>query len=351
MVNNNISNKIKYIYFISTIGIVMYHCRWIKDLNIETLNTIDNLFLSLYVKTVEQLGVICMVFFFFMSAFWFYKGTETNKDTIKKWKKRIKTLLIPFLMWTLLIGIVEVHKGELVITPSNIFYHLFETPIAGPLWYILGILILQLFAPIIVALKKRRKIIIILFTTIIIYISLRTLNIVPHLLAFESWWWYNNLIFYIPTYIIGAYIGMYHPNILLTKEYNSKKYTYIGILLLLLVFLLWNFIPANSVLAIIYSIIDIIGLWFILKPRFCSKEISDFLDCGFYMYALHNPVVIPITKKIIEILLNNKTICGIELVLIKIIQMCMVVIISGIIKKISSKVFSTEVNYYLTGGR
>ena len=352
MTNNKISNKIKYIYFILTIGMVMYHSRWIDDFNIKPLNRLDELSLSLYVKIAEHIGFVCMVFFFFMSAFWLYKGLETQKDVIKKMKKRIKTLLIPFLIWTLILGLYKVCFCELIITKNNIFYHLFETPVAGPLWYILGLLILQLFAPIVITIKKRKKLTTTLFITVITYISLRSLNVIPKLLVFEKWWWYNNLIFYTPVYMIGAYIGMYYPDILLQKEYNSKKYTYIGTLLLLLVFLLWNFLlPDIYFTYIIYSIIDVIGIWFILKPRFCSKNIPDFLNCGFYIYALHNPVLIPITGKIIGILLNNRSIFSIEVILIKIIQISIIVIVSAIIKKIASKIFSEEFNYYLTGGR
>lgn len=352
MINNNISNKIKYIYFILTIGMVMYHSRWLYDFNITPLNIVDNLFLSLYIKIAEHIGFISMTFFFFMSSFWFYNGLETKKDIIRKWKKRIKTLLIPFLVWTIILAIYKVCNGEITINISNIFYYLFETPVAGPLWYILGLLILQLFAPIVIALKKKKKTITILFSITTIYILLRSLNIIPTFLLFENWWWYNNLIFYTPVYLLGAYIGMYYPNILLKEEYSKNKYTYIGILLLLFVFLSWNFLIQDiDFLYLIYSIIDLIGIWFILKPKLCNKQIPDFLNCGFFIFALHNPILIPKTSEIIKLLLDNKTIFGIEVILIKFVQIFVIVIISALIRKISSKIFSNEFNYYLTGGR
>lgn len=157
MININISNKIKYMYLILTIGMVMYHSRWFDIFNIDYLNQLDKAVFTLYVRTSDHIGSLCMVFFFFMSAFWFYKGIETNKNVLSKWKKRIHTLLIPFLAWTIIIGIYQIITDQITININNLFYHLFETPIAGPLWYILGLLILQIFAPIIIALKKEKN--------------------------------------------------------------------------------------------------------------------------------------------------------------------------------------------------
>ena len=330
----------------------MYHNCSTNIFNINITSSLDNVILSFYLKFAEHIGYICMVFFFFMSAFWFYKGTESNKDTLKKWKKRIKTLLIPFLVWTVIIGGYQVVVWDMTFNLKDIFYHLFETPIAGPLWYILGLLILQLFAPIIIPLKQKKKIVTIIFSLIIIYISLRTLKIIPHFLEFKNWWWYNNLIFYTPVYILGAYIGMYYPDILLKLEYNAKKHTHIGLILLLTVLLFWHFItPNTNFLNIIYPIISIIGFWLILKPRFCSKNLPDFLNCGFFMFALHQPVLIPITNKFITLIIKNHSVIGTEVVLIKIIQLCAIIIISGVARKLASLIFSKNINYYLTGGR
>ena len=349
---NNISNKIKYIYFILTIGMVIYHSSSLDIFNIKQLNDFDNLTLSLYVILADNIGYVCMVFFFFMSGFWFYKGLESNKDTMKKMKKRVHTLLIPFLIWTVILGFYKICTSQMTVSFENIFYHVFQSPIVGPLWYILGLLILQLFAPLVVLLKKKRKLVMTLFSMIIIYISLRNLKIIPKFLEFENWWWYNNLIFYTPVYMIGAYMGMYYPDILLKREYGNKKYTYIGIMLIIIVFIFWNYLVTDiDYLYIMYSIIDIIGLWFILKPKLCSKEIPDFFNCGFYIYALHNPVLIPITSKIIELILGNHVVICIEVLLIKIIQICIIVIICAVGRKISSKMFPEKFYYYLTGGR
>ena len=330
----------------------MYHNRHINNYYIISRNTLDELSLALYLRIAEHIGVICMVFFFFMSAFWFYNGLNNNKEVLIKWKKRIKTLLVPFIIWSIIIAIYKVSISDIVLNKDNIFYYFFISPIGRPLWYILGLLILQLFSPIIISLKKRKNIIKISFSLIIIYIFLRCINIIPPFLSFELWWWYDVLIYYIPIYLIGAYIGMYHPDILLKKEYNEKIHTYIGILLLTISFNALSIIKqSNLMITILFSIIYLIGFWLILKPKYFQKKISDFFNCNFYIYALHFSILIPKTDELITQLLHNQILYNIELVLIKIIQIFIIVLISAIIRKIVTKIFPKQVDYCLTGGR
>lgn len=329
----------------------MYHSRWLYDYNIKYLNVIDKKMLSFYFKVSEHIGTVCMVFFFFASAFWFYRNLKDNKDVIKKWKKRLKTLLIPFLLWTIIIAIYEVCNFEITITAGNWFYYLFESPVAGPLWYILGLLILQLFAPLVVLIKKEKKLVTCIFLIIIIYVLLRNFGVIPHLLTFKNWWWYNNLIIYLPIYILGAYVGMYYPNLLLDKEYDGKKYSYIGILLMVLSFVFWHYFKDIKVnLTLIYSLIELIGIWFLLKPSLCYKDIPELFKCNFYIFALHNPILIPKTQIYIVKLFSNVLFSGIGVIVIKILQLLIIILVCTILRFIICKILPT-MDKYLTGGR
>ena len=183
-----VSNKIKYLYWFLTLGMVMYHARWIDYFNIVYSNVIDRKLLSLYFLFAEHIGTVCMTFFFFMSAFWFYKGLDNIQDIFVKWKKRFRTLLIPFLLWTLILGIYKIANCEITLRIDNLFYYLFQSPVAGPLWYILGLLILQFLSPFLLLFKKNLKISTVLFTSLIAYVLLRNFNFIPHLFSFDNWW-------------------------------------------------------------------------------------------------------------------------------------------------------------------
>lgn len=350
MMKKTISNKFAYLYLFLTIGMVMYHSRSLYGYNINYLGNLDNKILSLYTDFATHIGGVCMVFFFFASAFWFYRNINSKKELFDKCKKRLKTLLIPFMAWTVIIGIYQLIMHQITINFNNIFYHLFLTPIAGPLWYILGILMLQLLSPIIFYIKKNKLVTSIIFILITVYVFLRTFGVIPQLLTFENWWWYNNLISYIPIYLIGAYVGIYYNDLLLIKEYDERRYTYIGIILLIISLTLWKYVNIKGLL-MVYFFIEIIAIWFILKPKFCEKEIREFFKSNFYIFALHNPILIPITNSIMfKYIFKGITLIGTVTVIVKIVQLCIIILISCSIRFIIVKLIP-KLDKYLTGGR
>lgn len=333
-----------------TVGMVMYHARWIDYFNIEYSNIIDRKILSFYFRFAEHIGTVCMTFFFFMSAFWFYKGTNSNKDILNKCKKRLKTLLIPFLLWTIILGLYKIGNSEISLASNNIFYYIFESPVAGPLWYILGLLILQLLSPIFILFKKNKKITTFLFVFGIGYVLLRNFNIIPHMLSFKNWWWYNNLIYYLPAYLIGAYIGLYFPTFLIEKKYEKKSHTIMGVVLLVVCFILWHYFNDYRFI-LIYALIELVGMWLVLKPSIFKKTIPTFLSCEFYVFALHNPILIPKTKQWLVNLLNNIKLSGVEVVFIKTFQLLIILLISCLIRLLIRKLLPKIVDQQLTGGR
>lgn len=329
---------------------VMYHARWIDYYHIEYSNVIDRKILSFYLGFAEHIGIVCMTFFFFVSAFWFYKGLNGLKDVFVKWKKRLRSLLVPFLLWTVILGAYKVYNSEIVLAPDKIFYYLFEAPVAGPLWYILGLLILQCFAPILILFKKNKKLTTILFSILIVYILLRDFNIVPSLLSFEDWWWYNNLIYYSPAYFVGAYLGLYYPDMLLKKEYSNKYHTIVGVLLIAISASLWYYYFDYRFL-VVYASIELLGFWFVLKPQWFKKTIPSFLSCEFYMYALHNPILIPRTKTFLIDLTKHLTLSGMEVLFFKIVQVLIIFVICCLVRFAICKFLPKAVDRNLTGGR
>ena len=144
---------------------------------------------------------------------------------------------------------------------------------------------------------------------------------------------------------------MYHSNLILDKEYCEKKFTYFGILFLLISFFLWYHFKNSKInLTLFYSLVELVGFWFILKPSLCNKSIPNFFKCNFYVFALHNPILIPKTQEFIIRFFSGKTFCGMEVIFIKIIQIMVIVLICAIIRYIICKLVPF-VDKYLTGGR
>ena len=179
---------------------------------------------------------------------------------------------------------------------------------------------------------------------------MRNFNFIPHLFSFDNWWWYNNLIYYLPAYLIGAYIGLHFPKLLLENRYDNKYYRLIGLLLIGISFILW-YVHAESEWFIVYSFMELIGVWFVLNPSWFLNPIPHYISCEFYMFALHNPILIPKTKQLAIYLLDNIALSGIEVICIKILQIVLIVLISCLVKFIICKLLSGKVDKILTGGR
>ena len=89
----------------------------------------------------------------------------------------------------------------------------------------------------------------------------------------------------------------------------------------------------------------------IFKTTFSKKELPKFLNCSFFVYALHGPILIPITRKIIFKFLKDSYICGVELIILKLFQILLILACSYIIKIICKFIFSKKKYDGLSGGR
>lgn len=107
MTNEELQSKtICFLRFPLIVGIVMIHSHYtelivegndlMKDANLPVYNFISYLFSEILAGTAVPL-------FFFLSGFLFFYKTATFSRTIyeEKIKKRIRTLLVPYLFWNL----------------------------------------------------------------------------------------------------------------------------------------------------------------------------------------------------------------------------------------------------------
>ena len=345
-----ISKKINFFKWILTLGIVLYHSKWIGNTNVVFSSFWDRKLFYAYEKFANHIGFVCMVFFFFISGFFLYNNVNCLKDIFIKMKKRIKTLLIPFILWNFIIVLYNCIIGSVSLSFYNICDFFFFKPLAGPLWYLLALLLLMIISPIFTFFKKHKIINTLLFAVVFSLSILVIFNIIELPFNFIRWWWGGNIIYYLPVYLIGSYIGLYYPKLILNNSYTAKKYYIIGFILVLFSIFLWLAFDLHSNY-FIYSIIELIGFWFLLPPNLFESKVPSYYACSFYIYALHNPVFIPIVYNNLLPILKKMEINGIEIVFIKIIILLLVVIFSYITYLLAQKIFSKKVCTYLTGGR
>ncbi len=178
-----LSQTISWLRFPLMVGVVLIHN------NMTTINIqgqeIDYSGITWYADTIylfrEVISRISVPLFFFISGFLFFYNTEFNIGKYwEKLKKRIHTLLIPYIVWNFvgfLILLIKVHPLMAKTFPSLADYHIGidtffasfwsislsadETirgtyfPINSPLWFIRDLIIAAVLSPIIYqAIKK-----------------------------------------------------------------------------------------------------------------------------------------------------------------------------------------------------
>lgn len=345
--NDNISKKIKFFSWVMTLFIVFYHARNISGFSIINISNVDMYLLKLYKYFSEFCGYTALTFFFFLSSFWLYYKTNNLSELSIKCFKRIKTLLVPFILWSTIVLILTIilFKNHYNFSLENIIELYFFKPIIGPFWYILALLIYMIISPIIILLKRHRGLCISFVLFLIFFFLLRKYFLISILPPIKKWWWFNNMLNYFPIYLCGSLVGLYFSDYLVTKQYLNCKYKFIGALFIVEGFLL--FIFKNMNLYILISIIFLIGLWLLLEPRIFSNKVKKYYSCSFIIFALHQQIILPF----INDLFNIKYINVYQLLLYKFFLLLMVIIISYVIKIFLKKILSNKLYNLLLGGR
>ncbi len=350
--NMTISKKIKYFYWFFTLGIVIFHSYEPTEFKLVTMSKLDKFVADFYPIFADRLGHIALTFFFFMSAFWLYNNTNTAKDCLTKIKKRLLSLLVPYLIWTLFLAMLKIFMNELTIIEflKKIYIYTFFKPIIGVSWYILSLLLLIAIYPPLSLIAKNKTISFLVFSILILYFSIIKYFEIPYIVEAKDWWWYDNMLFYIPIYLLGGFIGLNYPYIVLEKEYNKNRYIFIGAFLVILSILLFYLFQIRK-FYVIFSTICLIGFWFLFKNTLFIKKQPKIFDAEFFIFILHQPIMLPIIRIIIQKVLPISAMNGFEMIIIKLITLTLVVVFSYLLRWGLVKILPRKVFNLLSGGR
>ncbi len=114
-----------------------------------------------------EIGCISVPLFLIISGYLFFKESPNylrREDYLRKWKSRVRSLLLPYLLWNLIAYIVYVvQKG---FSWAD-FFHSFwiidiegrtgSSPMDGPLWYVRNLVIMVAISPFISLMLKYTK--------------------------------------------------------------------------------------------------------------------------------------------------------------------------------------------------
>lgn len=143
-----LSDKIRLISLLCTIMVLYRHAHTAEafhggaDVEWQVYNVIAH--------GITYLTSIAVPYFFLISGFFFFKCSYYAPGNYKKMiRKKIRTLLVPFLIWNVLAIFPLWYSGKMVIENHWYLYvvDLLHSDYNGPLWYVRTLMLLMLLSP------------------------------------------------------------------------------------------------------------------------------------------------------------------------------------------------------------
>ena len=299
-----LSEKIRVLSYILIVFVVFLH-----SYNLPK-STIFILSLNSFIQNFISNGItrIAVPLYFLISGYLFFITLPSNLfDFSQKWKKRARTLVIPYLFWSifglLLYFILQIfplfqsfftHKLIRNYTYNDLFETIFLNPIPYQLWFIRDLIVLVILAPIINYLFKRLSylFLIILFSIWVLFPSI-------YLIASES----------ILFFSLGLFFAIKFQELLSFKISNKLFYalliTYLFLLSVNTLLLVnFNYISLYFVLHKMILLLGILTLWFSYDILYAKshKTISHLMPVTsftFFIFAAHEPILTILKKTLL----------------------------------------------------
>ncbi len=348
------SQTMDYLRFPLIIGVIFIHAFTLGEINSTPENYRGYYYLSQLFSQV--LGRLAVPLFFFISGYLFFFKVEGFSSSIYiiKLRKRIKTLLIPYLFWNILVFLFFYVLNNLSITTNyvnggvqnklNMNFVLvligvldgkWSMPWAYQFWFIRDLFICVIVSPILYWLITRFNYLFILVLGIIWF----TGYVIPsYEIGFVSVFFFS----------FGALLSLKRINLIIL----SREIKVIGLLypVLLIADLLtkkcmFNFYIHNT--AILSGIIMsfLIVSYFIEHRKI--KPVPFLSASSFFIFALHEPLL-TIIEKLISILFNLN--CDYKMCIAYISCVVIVAIISTMVYYMLDR-YMPKFNSFITGGR
>lgn len=352
-----LSNKIKMISFILIVMVVYTHSYNLAINYKNDSRAINNGYNSIFQYFVSH-GItrVSVPLFFMISGYLFFLKTNAqNKNFAAKIKKRVSTILIPYLLWSLF-GIIFYLTVQTVPVTSSFFSKelvsdysaqkiistLLLFPLNYQLWFLRDLFVLTLLAPLIYYSVVRLKYPFLL----IIFLAWLTFP-VSDIRDFEAFLFFH----------VGATAGLNHFNIERRLKKNVWLYScalWLGFALLKVILTIC-FISSDEWLIFLAHRLSVISgivcCWTLYDKIFSQRRLMasnrfDFVKYTFFIYAFHEPLL-AILKKTGYYILGTNEQSSISIYLVApIITISVALMLAKIIQTITPRFY-----HLITGGR
>jgi surface polysaccharide O-acyltransferase-like enzyme len=305
-ISTYLSVKISILTFFSIVLVILLHS-YNLEVHFDDGNMYNNQLCTQYLEEFVSNGVcrLAVPLLFCISGFLFFKSNNYTLHTYpRQLQKRVYTLLIPYLIWSIW-GIVFYYSLQLFPGSYKFFtkdyiadFGLYDYidkiwihPIPYQLWFIRDLMILVLIAP-------------------IIYIAIKHLHAVPVLILLAIWFYNINTVLVVNEgllfFTIGAFIALKN----IRMRPIPGLYIYLTLLSYIMILFVKTSLHETSQFNTYYKISILIGLpciWALydkvipLKKIILMQNLIHISSYSFFLYLFHEPFLTIIKKGLIYI--------------------------------------------------
>ena len=178
------------------------------------------------------------------------------------------------------------YKGNLDISAMDVLLGFTLTPFDSPMWYLLALLVLMSFAPLVMALKKHPHlsglaVVLVFFSAMLIAVLTKDGGIV--------WSWIRRTITYTPIYFFGAFLGMHADETVREEKFYNKNYSISAAVLLVLIVATMVIIDVPTPFKWLFYQLTPILLWIAIPADFFTRVKECLaLSISPILYAAHS---------------------------------------------------------------
>lgn len=330
MINENLSYRIRWGTFICTVLVVLRH----SLNNYAFYGTRD--FPSWEVSFVEngfiRITDIAVPFFFLVSGYFFFgRKYRLNDGTYSAMlKKKIRTLLIPFVIWNVVGGVVLLmYKRELLGTNIwSLLENFLTSQWYGPLWYVRDIMLMMLLYPVYSwILRKKFRLLFLLILCVLSYFWEPGNSSV---LSFEGMFFF----------LLG---GLLTP-INIDKSYRKTIACFLVLLWMIVSFCQLYFF--RMLILKINILFGLISFWGICQQltRFDKSKYKELFSFSFLIYVLHFYIEKIMKVTIGHYFYQNDAVAIVAFFLIPILTILIILGLGKVLRKVFGKI------YYISTG-
>lgn len=354
--NKYLSVKLKIISFLLMVMVVFIHSHNIGKTLLAGNTVIKNGYSSFIQDFISDgIALVAVPLFFAISGYLFFlKFGGTVTEFVSKYIKRLRTLVLPYLFWSVGVLVLflvlqflpefKTYFGSKLIKDYSLYEFLdkiFITPIPLQFWFVKDLIILVFFSPAIYYLIKKLK----LFFIIVLLLT---------------WLFSFNYVIFSSVAILffsfGAFLSINEYDILLIN-FSKRYWLYTSLwftLVLCKATLLYINFNGNLILYLIHQLsilIGIVSIWslydFIVKDKDLSNSIFySICSFSFFLYAFHIPAL-NIIKRALFNIMGKEEFASLTIYIIAPLLIIFISIVIGYqLKRFTPKLYAI-----MTGGR